>query len=411
MNLDDLRAALDALDEPTHCEGTFPVDESLAITLPDGATKTVGDPAFVDWLIAYGEPAPFGKGGVTEIDREVRDAIRLTVRGQACVRGFDPEGILYEIESALSPREHLQANLSDVLVYRPGGHFLRHKDTPTSPDLIGTLVVGLPIEHTGGAFEIDDGEVHTVDWSGPVERGVVRWVAMYGDVDHSVCEVESGTRVTLVYALVRTGRDRDDPEWSRRFAAVDACARHLQLTDGPVMIACTRLAIGDESATELSVGALRGGDRELADALVAAGWRVRVRACLVARDCEDGSEALPAKLRPRGWQEVSFVRLVRPFTEADLAMRRDCVTFVPPWGDGGGYLEHEVTSLESHLDKPLPAERWLVRRTAAATFVCALEFAGDGFVGNGAYDAYLYRLAALEVTRAAAAPTLDDVFD
>ncbi len=399
MNLDDLRAALDALDEPAHCEGTFPVDESLAITLPDGETKAVRDPAFVDWLVAHGEPAPFGKGGVTQIDRDVRDAVRLIARGEARVRGFDPEGILHEIESALSPREHLRASLSDVLVYRPGGHFRRHKDTPTSPDLIGTLVVGLPIEHSGGAFEIDDGETHTVDWSGPTDRSAVRWVAMYGDVDHSVSAVESGARVTLVYALVRTGRERDDPDWSRRFAAVDACARHLQLTDGPVMIACTRLVIGDERATEFGFDALRGADRELADALVVAGWRVRVRVCLAARDCEDGSEALPPKLRPRGWQEVSFARLVRPLTEAELATRRDCVTFVTPWGDGGGYFEDEVTSLESLLDKPLADERWLVRRSAAAAFVCALEFAGDGFVGNGAYDAYLYRLAALEVTR------------
>lgn len=402
MSLDALRAALEALDEPAHCGGDVSVDDSLAIALPGGDVARVSAPDFVAWLLERSESAPFGQGGVTRIDRDVRDALRLRARGDARVVGFDPEAILDEVESALSPRERLAAELTDVVVYPVGGHFLRHKDTPRSPDLIGTLVVGLPIAHTGGAFEVNDGDAgETFDWSGPADPTRVRWAAFYGDVDHAVAPVTAGARVTLVYALLRTGRDRADPDWSRRFAAVDACVRRLTDGDLPLMIPCTRLAVCLDDATVLSLDVLRGADRELADALTRAGLTVRVRACLAARDREDGSDASPPQLTARWLSDVAFARLARPLTEADLAGRRPCVTFVAPVGDGGGYFEHEVTSWEALLDAPLPAERWLVRRTAAATLVSELEFAGDGYVGNAAYEAFLYRLAALEVTRRA----------
>jgi hypothetical protein len=41
----------------------------------------------------------------------------------------------------------------------------------------------------------------------------------------------------------------------------------------------------------------------------------------------------------------------------------------------------------------------VIRRAAAATLLRAVDFADDGFVGNAAYEAYLYKLAAIEVTR------------
>jgi hypothetical protein len=36
---------------------------------------------------------------------------------------------------------------------------------------------------------------------------------------------------------------------------------------------------------------------------------------------------------------------------------------------------------------------------AAATFLRAIDFADDGFIGNAAYETHVYKLAALEVTR------------
>ena len=132
--------------------------------LPDGDVGAVDDPQFVAWLVEHGEAAPFGHAHETKLDPNVRHAIRLAARGAGLVGGFDPDGVLPEIEAALSPRTRLAATLTDVVVYPVGGHFALHKDTPRSSDLIGTLVVALLIAHDGGAFHIG-GDV--VDWSGP----------------------------------------------------------------------------------------------------------------------------------------------------------------------------------------------------------------------------------------------------
>ena len=130
MSIDDLRSALLALDEPAFCEGSVQLSERLAIVLPDGDLATADWPRFVEWLVEHGEPAPFGQDGETRLDPAVRSAIRLAARGAARVGGFDPACVLGAIEDALSPRTHLVATLTDVLVYPPGGHFARHKDTP-----------------------------------------------------------------------------------------------------------------------------------------------------------------------------------------------------------------------------------------------------------------------------------------
>lgn len=83
MSLEDLRKALDTLDEPAFCEGTHPLHERATIELPDGSIAAIHDPGFVDWIVEHGEPAPFGKGRETRVDPKVRHAIRLVARGSA----------------------------------------------------------------------------------------------------------------------------------------------------------------------------------------------------------------------------------------------------------------------------------------------------------------------------------------
>src|SRR6185312_15314768 len=122
----ELLRAIEALDAVPFCEGMVPLAERIAIMLPDG------------------DLAPFGQGHETKLDPTVRHAIRLRARGEARVDGFDPAQVLDAIEQAMSPRTHLEARLTDVTVYPPGGHFAAHKDTPTSSALVGTLVVCLP---------------------------------------------------------------------------------------------------------------------------------------------------------------------------------------------------------------------------------------------------------------------------
>lgn len=197
MSVEALKVALDALDEPTSCEGIHRLDEPLALMLTDGDVAALGDPRFVDWLLAHAELAPFGDGFVTRVDAGVRNVQRVIGRSAIDVSGFDPAALLPAIEEALSLGAHLSARLIDVLVYNPNGKFVRHRDTPYTRDLVGTLVVGLPIAHTGGAFLVDDGTTkQTYDWGTPVDDRTVRWVALFSDVDHEVAEITAGARVT-----------------------------------------------------------------------------------------------------------------------------------------------------------------------------------------------------------------------
>jgi len=394
VGLEELQRAVAALDDVVSCTGTVRLDERLSIMLPDGDVGAIDDPRFVDWLVEHGEPAPFGHGRETVLDPAMRRAIRLRARGAAMVAGFDPASILPEIEAALSTRTQLAAELTDVIVYPIGGHFARHKDTPRSPDLIGTLVVGLPLEHQGGAFHVGR---NTVDWSGPCARDELRWVALFSDADHAVMPVTAGERVTLVYALTRTEVARVDPTWRRRMADVRRAVSDLVLPEsGPLLVACAREIIGIDGPQPLQIEALRGVDRDLADALLEAGFEVTVRACLAARELEEEPDATHA------WdmtaQNLYFARLREPFTDRDAQELLAAVTFVPASCDGGGYLEDETSDLSDRCDA-IPTENWLLRPGSIATFVAQRDFSHYGLVGNDAPTSFLYKLAALEVTR------------
>jgi hypothetical protein len=401
VSLKALQRALDELDEPASCEGTHRLDEQLALMLPDGDVGALGDPRFVEWLLAHSELAPFGDGAATRVDPGVRNVQRVIGRSAIEVSGFDPAALLPAIEDALSPAAHLSASLTDVLVYNPGGKFVRHRDTPYTRDLVGTLVVGLPIAHAGGAFVVDDGAGRkSYDWGTPIDDRTVRWVALFSDVDHEVTEVTSGTRVTLVYALDSTYVPREDPRLLAKLAAVRAAIDRLDLEGEPLMVACARHVI--TSDTPPTIGSLRGIDRELAQLFVQAGYRVTVRACLAATG-SDGSER--PRLAPDRWgDELALARLREGVTPGLLGDLGPVHAFVPQdqctGDDGGGWIGHDLepVSLAPHLLPEVQPHRWVIRTKAAATLLHETAFDEYGFFGNGGFEAFLYTLAALEIT-------------
>jgi len=386
MSLELFRKALDELSEPAFVEGDCKLTERLAIALPDGDVSAADDKMFVDWLIEHSEPAPFGAGGKTKVDSKVRDALRLKARGKADISGFDPTTILDEIEKVLSAQTHLDAKLTDVLVYREGGHFKKHKDTPRGADLVGTLVVALPIEHTGGEFEIANGEEpHVVDWSGSPDSSKVRWVAMFSDADHEVQPVTSGARVTLVYSLTQSDRPREDKERAKRMEKIGKLAEKLP-SKSPLMIACTRHVITDGSSALQEVDVLRGMDREIADLLIDAGHKVNVRSCITATESDSGF----------GTDLWSISRLSKPIPPKEFAKADDCVTF----GDSADYDGEEMPALNlgKYILDAISTEQWVIRKNAATTLACEAEmFSEDGYFGNEGYEAHIYTLAALEV--------------
>lgn len=87
----------------------------------------------------------------------------------------------------------------------------------------------------------------------------------------------------LVYALWRSDLPRNTPGFSAQYAVVREQARQLvpDPAGRPLMIACARQVIGDDEV-EVPITALRGTDREIAEALLDAGFSVRVRTYLAA---------------------------------------------------------------------------------------------------------------------------------
>ncbi len=410
MSLDAFRKALEDLEEPAYCEGSFRTPERIAIALPDGDVGSVDDKMFVDWLVEHAEPAPFGMGKETKLDKKVRDAMRLKARGKAEVAGFDPKDILDDIERALSPSEYLDAKLTDVLVYRPGGHFTRHKDTPREPSLVGTLIVGLPIAHEGGTFTVHDGiEEHEVDWSGKVQPDVVRWTAMFSDADHAIDPVTKGARVTLVYSLSLSGRRRTDPAAAKKLAKVDRLAASLAIPKSPLALACARHVITENQALVQGIEVLRGGDRQIADVLVAHGFDIKVRVCITPIDGYDNPVAddeTPARLPADAI--YSIARLGRPLTKKELAkIDPDCCTFAETANYDGE--EMSASTFAPFIHDSLDPAQWVIRSRAAATLTYeAATFLEDGNFGNEGGAAHIYTLAVMEVTKAKpkkAAPT------
>lgn len=159
--------------------------------------------------------APFGQRGETLVDRRVRDALQLRAGdGGFAITGFDParSGVLDAIQAKLAPNDPspIRAEFYGFNLYRPGGHFASHKDTPRGDHMLGTLVVLLPSQFRGGELVVQHHGVVREFFNGPssydwykVDHDLLPWVAFFGDVDHRIEEVYSGDRATLTWTLHR----------------------------------------------------------------------------------------------------------------------------------------------------------------------------------------------------------------
>lgn len=400
MTRDALKKILDDLPDPSFVEGTQKVSERLAIALPDGDVGALDDKNFIGWLLEHSEDAPFGHNGVTKLDKKVRAAKRLVARGKAQIAGFEPTDVLPAIEAALSPRFHLDAALEDVIVYETGGKFARHKDTPRTPNLVGTLVVGLPIAHEGGGLEIiDGGKSKVVDWSGKPNAGAVSWVALFSDLDHAVNPVTSGARITLVYSLSRSDRPRTDAARDKRFAALRETTAAIELSPRePLMIACTRLVITDGKQPQ-SIDSLRGTDREIAEAFIDAGYDVKVRACLIGDNEEGDTPRFPALDEIWG-----ITRLARALPDNVIASMDSLVSFTDSVEDDEyGTSDADATLLGKYVEDSLEIEAVIIRKRAAASAIYEGVYSETGYFGNEGSIGHLYTLAAIEIS---AKPTM-----
>lgn len=405
------------LDAIFACGGEAKLPAPLALRGPKGKRLVIDgrasrSPSTEKQLRAWCAPAAFGDGAKTRTDMRVRDGHQLYARdGALAVEGLDEalRAILGKVRQALCPFEASPpiAELHSLNVYRRGGHFVAHKDTPRDPGVFGTLVVCLPLPFSGGRLIVEQESRAVFDWEtysytfrrSDEEALRVRWAAFFGDVDHRIETVTSGCRATLTYELRRApageaiaAREPGAAEAAFTAALVEALADPRFLARGGKLgLPCLHLyALPTDEGTLPGIGDLRqdlkGRDRLVADALARAGIEPRV-VPYVFETCAGDSWRLRRGVSARE-KEI--------FTQKQLEK----------WD-----LE-DTLPIEFHADYKKPDDvRWLVRPPWVSAYrepadgrpeparelLGEVEYSVTGYFGNEAGDAAFYAVAAIVV--------------
>ena len=110
-------------------------------------------------LCRVAKPARHGLKDQTVLDTTVRDTweiarskIKIDQRTWTKALSSALERIGRDL--GLGPEAGLRASLHNMLVYAPGQFFVPHQDSEKSDDMIGTLVVTLPSEFSGGEIVV-----------------------------------------------------------------------------------------------------------------------------------------------------------------------------------------------------------------------------------------------------------------
>ncbi len=233
-------------------------------------------------LIAIAERAPYGRGGDTLIDTEVRrtwqiGADRVRIGGKHWARTL--EGILTRVAEGLGVGERITAEFYKLLVYDKGSFFVGHRDTEKTPGMFATLVLVLPSVSTGGELVVrhKDREV-TLDLQ-CAEPSEAAFAAFYADCVHEVLPLASGFRSALVFNLLRGSKSPNlgppsyEVEQSRAMALLQQWAAGQPSSDDG---APEKLIYPLEHAytpAELDFDKLKGADAAAAGVLVDAAAR------------------------------------------------------------------------------------------------------------------------------------------
>jgi len=184
-------------------------------------SEEVLDPSYRRALVLHADsfaiaPAtavdPYGLGMLAKIRQSLlSDAPGATNRGEDEVEYEDD----YEEERPPQGRR-IVAHLDKMNVYGVGDFFKGHVDTPRSNQMLGTLVINLPVAHEGGHLVVhapypsggasggDSGVAQSPLDGGPGQRDsytttwgsedVLSWVAFFSDCPHEVLPVKRGNR-------------------------------------------------------------------------------------------------------------------------------------------------------------------------------------------------------------------------
>src|SRR5918993_1875549 len=271
-------------------------------------------------LIGVADPAPYGRGEQTVIDRTIRRCWqigpdRVRIRGRHWAQTL--EMILARVAEGLGVDAPITAEFYKLLLYDQGGFFVGHRDTEKTPGMFATLVVALPSSFAGGELVIrHKGREVRLDLrcDDPAEAA---FAAFYADCVHEVLPVTEGCRLSLVYNLVRRGRGRtpEPPDYAGERARVAALLQAWRDAKGrPGDATPEKLVYPLEHAytpAELGFAALKGADAATAGVLAAAARQARCDLHLALLTVEESgaaeySESHGSRRRRWGAEEDEF---------------------------------------------------------------------------------------------------------
>jgi len=214
---DEFVDALESVENKGEFCFSMPIGRELSPLQPkitvEGTSERIAFPLAntqAELLRSFAEKAPYGKGSDTVLDESVRKAWQIDSKKIHFGDKQQWDAILSKITRTCVGRLGLssdeqarcQANLYKMILYEPGGHFKKHRDTEKEPGMFGTLIIQLPAKYCGGSLVIEHGGTKkTFDLSESSEDDFFATV-FYADCKHELRPVTDGWRLALVYNLV-----------------------------------------------------------------------------------------------------------------------------------------------------------------------------------------------------------------
>ena len=187
-------------------------------------------PIQVQQLIAVAEQAPYGRGPDTLVDTQVRrtwqiEEARVHLEWVGWTQTLT--NIVTWSAASLGVTGRVAAELYKLLIYDEGSFFVSHRDTEKVPGMFATLVIVLPSIYEGGELIVrhqDREERLDLSCEDPSQ---VAFATFYADCMHEVRPITAGCRLTLIYNLLRRGKDPapEPPNYDDEQAKVTALLR------------------------------------------------------------------------------------------------------------------------------------------------------------------------------------------
>ncbi|XP_038068210.1 uncharacterized protein LOC119737727 [Patiria miniata] len=118
-----------------------------------------------------------------------------------------------KVSCSLANEEEVTLQCYKLNVYSTGGFFSAHVDTPVdAAQMIGTVVVCLPCQHTGGELIVKHkgAKKEFLFANLSADQAKVQWAAFYSDCVHEILPVKSGHRITVTYNVIRKKPSRSE---------------------------------------------------------------------------------------------------------------------------------------------------------------------------------------------------------